>query len=142
MFSGLVYLSFGGGIIGLCVIHAGCWVAEGVVAFGLVRKHLRFRKFFAQWSLIRQVAIEAFPITVNAFLSVALIQSGFIVLKHLAADALALGFYVAAFQLVVNTSLIPEALGSAALPILSRAQSRGTGEQIVFFEAMPKICQN
>lgn len=129
VFCGLVYLSIGGGIIGLGTIHAACWVAEGIVALALVRNRLCFRKFFAPWSLVRQVAVEAFPITVNTFLSVAMIQSGFIVLKHLAADTRVLGFYAVAFQLVVNTTLIPEALGSAALPILSRAYGRGTGSK-------------
>ena len=137
---GLVYLSFGGGIIGLCAIHSACWVAEGIVAFGLVRNRLRFRKIFMPWSFVRPYAVKAFPIAVNAFLLGTLFQGGFVVLKHLTMDARTLGYYAVAFQLVANTILIPMAFGRAALPILSRAHSRGTGESIVFLEAMLKIC--
>jgi len=140
VFIGVVYLWFGGGIIGLCIIHAGCWLAEGAVALYLVRKRLCFRKSFVPWSFARPYVLEAFPIAVNIFFLIALFQSGFVVLKHLAVDPSALGFYSVAFQLVVNTVLVTEAIGQAALPILSRADDRGTGEQIVFLEAMLKIC--
>jgi O-antigen/teichoic acid export membrane protein len=139
VFFGIVYLWFGGGIIGLCIIHSGCWLAEGVVALALVRSRLSLRKLFVNWNLVRTFAIQAFPVVVNVFFKIALCQSGFIVLKHLSTDPSVLGFYAVAFQLVINTSLIPEAIGNAALPILSRAHSRGTGEQIVFLEAMLKI---
>jgi O-antigen/teichoic acid export membrane protein len=137
---GIVYLSFGGGIIGLCAIHYACWVAEGMVAFALVRKRHRSRKIFMPWSFVRPYAVKAFPIAVNAFLVGALFQVGFVVLKYLSMDARALGYYAVAFQLVANTIVIPLAFGRAALPILSRAHSRGTGESIVFLEAMLKIC--
>jgi O-antigen/teichoic acid export membrane protein len=137
---GIGYLWLGGGIIGLCIIHSGCWIAEGTLALYLVRKRLSFRKSFVPWSFARPYALEAFPIAVNIFLLIALSQSGFVVLKHLAVDQSALGFYSVAFQLIVNTVVVTEAIGQAALPILSRADDRGTGEQIVFLEAMLKIC--
>jgi O-antigen/teichoic acid export membrane protein len=137
---GLVYFSVGGGIIGLCVIHSACWVAEGVLALSLVRWRLNFRKILVPWNRIYPYAIEAFPIAANIFLFTALFQSGFIVLKHISTDALDLGYYTVAFQLVANTVIIPQAFGQAALPILSRAHSRGAGESIVFFEVMLKIC--
>ena len=140
VFCGLIYLSFGGGVIGLCIIHSACWLAEAVVALGLVRNRLGFRKTFVPWSFIRPYAVEAFPIVVNVFFLIALFQSGFVILKHVSIDARTLGLYAVAFQLVVNTTLIPEAFGSAALPILSRAHGRGTGELVVFLEAMLKIC--
>ena len=140
VFCGILYLLFGGGVIGLCVIHSACWMVEGVVAFGLVRRRLSFRKILVPWSFLRSYVIEAFPITVNIFFMTVFMQSGFVVLKHVSTDASALGFYAVAFQLGVNTVLISEALGQAALPILSRADDRGTGEQIVFLEAMLKIC--
>lgn len=137
---GLVYLASGGGIIGTCAIHSACWIVEAWVALSLVRNRLSFRKILVPWSFLRPYAIEAFPIAANIFLMLALLQSGFVVLKHLSTDAYALGFYSVAFQLVVNTVFISEAFGQAALPILSRANGRGSGEQIVFIEAMLKIC--
>lgn len=136
---GLTYLLLGGGVIGVCIIHSTCWVVEGTVAFGLVRNRLRFRKIFVPWSCTRQYAIEALPIAANAFLFMALLQSGFIILKHFSVNIYALGYYTVAFQLVANTVLIPRAFGRAALPILSRAHGRETGETIVFLEAMIKI---
>ena len=137
---GLVYLLSGGGILGLCGIHSVCWVAEGVLALSLVRRRLNFRKILVPWNRIHPYAIEAFPIAANIFLFTVLFQSGFVVLKHVSTDALALGYYTVAFQLVANTILIPQAFGQAALPVLSRAHSRGAGESIVFLEVMIKIC--
>lgn len=137
---GLVYLLSGGGILGLCGIHSVCWVAEGVFALGLVRRRLNFRKILVPWNFIRPYAIEAVPIAINLFLYSALFQCGFVVLKHISTDVLALGYYTVAFQLVANTILIPQAFGQAALPVLSRAHSRGTGESIIFLEVMLKIC--
>ena len=140
VFCGLIYFFFGGGIIGLCAIHSACFVVEGLIAIVLVRKRLSFRKIFVPSSFLRPYAVEAFPIVLNIFFLLALFQSGFVVLKHVSMDMRTLGLYTVASLLISNTAFISEALGNAALPILSRAHARGTGETIIFLEAMLKIC--
>jgi len=137
---GIVYLLMDGGIIGLCIIHSGCWLIEGVTGLFLVRSRFNIQKFSLSKQRVYTFARDAFPIAINMFFFTALLQSGFVVLKSISTDKLALGYYTIGFQLVVNTGLIPTAFGKAAMPVLSRASERGTDETIVFLEMMLKIC--
>jgi len=138
--AGMTYLLFNQDILVLCAIHSAFWILEGAVAVSLARKKLNFRKIHVPWTVARTYTLQALPIAINIFVLIAFSQCGFVVLKYLADDAHALGLYTVAFQLVVNTVLITEAFGQAALPILSRADDRGSGEQMLFLEAMLKTC--
>jgi O-antigen/teichoic acid export membrane protein len=136
---GILYLSTGGGLTGICAIHAIGWILEAALALVLVHRRLGFKKFHVPWRFASPYAREAFPVAVNVFLFLAMFQAGFIVLKHMLSEPISLGLYTVAFQMVFNTSLIPQAFGKAALPILSREYSRGSGQDIVIFQMTLKI---
>lgn len=138
--SGTAFLISGSGLLGLCFIHAACWFLEGLAGLFLVWKHYGVSLKGFSKKLFFQLAGEALPVTINVFFFTSLLQIGFIVLKEIAEDKQALGYYSIAFQLVVNTVLIPVAFGKAAMPVLSRANNRGLNETVVFLQMMLKIC--
>jgi len=122
--SGTIYLFFGGGLVGLSIIHSVSWLAEGIIGLVRVRRLLspwmiRFDRRDAT-DLLRQGAV----LGTSAGLYQWLLAGPVILIRYVAGNMAELGQFV----LVQGITMILVSSGLSllvgALPALSRAGQR------------------
>lgn len=129
---GIILLSLGFGLLAITIVHAGCWLAQGLFGHRLVRRHLNrvepSRDARALVSLIRL----GIPFVLIAFAGSWLTQGPIIVFRHLEGVGEELGQLALALQAFYILGSIVRQLSGPALPVLSRAVDRGDGKGDLF----------
>jgi O-antigen/teichoic acid export membrane protein len=118
---GIIYLSAGGGLIGLVVLHALAWIGEA--SFGLCRIHSRLTRYSLplEWgpaaTLLRQAAVLGLSTAANAWLS----SGPIMMLRYSPVGMASVGrlAMVLSFAMILVGSAY--AFFTAALPVLSRS---------------------
>jgi len=127
---GIIYLSAGGGLIGLVVLHALVWIGEA--SFGLCRMRSRLARYSLplplEWgpaaTLLRQAAVLGLSTAANAWLS----SGPIMMLRYSPVGMASLGqlAMVLSFAMILVGSAY--AFFTAALPVLSRSARQANTE--------------
>ena len=137
---GLVLLFHGYGLVALAGVHAACWLAQGFVSLGYVR-----RRFFARTSLPsggmgpRQLIVGGLPFVVWALISGWLQQGPLVLWRNLYGDGVDLGQLALAVQIYLLVGSVVAELGGAAIPVLTRSVAREDGKTRRFGEAALRV---
>jgi len=118
---GIAYLLAGGGLIGVVVLHAVCWVGEA--AFGLSRIRFRLARFqlrFA-WRPATQTLAEGAVLGLGTAAYTILASGPIMLLRHTAVGMPALGQFAIVLSLTLTLVGSAQAFFAAALPVLSRS---------------------
>lgn len=137
---GGVWLLLGGNLLGICLIHSGIWLCEAISLFLFSRMKFDYHIYIPPFDKVRELFIQCLPFALYVTLWAAFLQIGMVLLKNISSDSSHLGYYTIGFQIVLNLVLLPQAFGSAALPVLSRVAYRGTAENKIYLESVVKLC--
>lgn len=136
---GSLWLLLGGGLFGVCFIHAGAWVLEGITMLFCSKRKLSFHIIFPKYHEIAHIFVQCLPFALYMIFWMGFQHIGMVLLKNLANNEAYLGYYAVSFQLILNLILLPQVFSQAALPVLSRVQSRGSRENEVYLETVVKM---
>lgn len=123
---GVSALYLGGGLMAICVLHFCAWALEGVLA--VRRLHVRLKLplgFGKDMRLLKAVAKLSVFYMVTLWLLQAFGQLGIVGLRHLHADAGAVGQFGLAMQFVTLAVIPALVFGQAFLPGLRAGVGRG-----------------
>ncbi|MGZ8187116.1 MAG: hypothetical protein ACXWTL_11770, partial [Methylobacter sp.] len=128
-----------GGIIELALVHALTWWLQALAGFWLVKKNFvpalkpiwdsKYKAYMLRMAL---------PLLISGFAINWFLQGPIVLLKYTSLPEQTIGYLALAFQIFSLSCAIPFSLGTAALPVLSRAAQRNDGKDIFFAESMIK----
>ena len=119
----LTVLIAGQGIIALALVHAICWWLQALAGLGLL--FARFRPAQMHWAPERMAGLlwHGLPLALTLLLIAWQIQGPLVLYKPLSVDAESAGELALAFQVFQMSATLAWAVGAAALPALSAADS-------------------
>lgn len=128
-----------GGIIEVALIHALSWWLQALAGFWLVKKSFvpTLKPIWNSKFMIR-ILTMALPLLISGFAINWFLQGPVVLLKYTSLHGQTIGHLALAFQIFSLACAVPFSLGTAALPVLSRASHRNDGKDILFAETMTK----
>lgn len=117
-------------------IHGFVWCLEAVYGLIIIRRRLFDLRLNFDFAGIKNLLKQGFPLGVMILLMTLPVQGPLIFFRHLASSGDTLGQLALAMQVLFVLSNISIALGSAALPVLSRSVDREDGKDRLYAETM------
>lgn len=138
--AGLVLLSQGFGLLALAVVHAACWLLQGVASIAFVERrfHPHLRPAVHPGAVPRLLK-AGLPLLASAFLLGWLVQGPVVLLRALRGDGEWLGQLALAVQVYALVGSVVAELGSAAIPVLTRSADRDDGKTRRFADAALRV---
>ncbi|GIW12069.1 MAG: hypothetical protein KatS3mg061_3126 [Dehalococcoidia bacterium] len=127
---GLVALLSGFGIAGLGFIALVVNVVIAALFWLLLRTTFFQPRWQVDWNAARRLAVLAFPLMINNFLSSIFFRIDVLFLKPMQGDA-ATGYYTTAYKFIDGLNIIPAFFTLAVFPLFSRYAVSST-ESLVF----------
>lgn len=138
--TGLIALSLGGGVFTIALIHALSWWAHAWRGLFLLQRLMAFQftlnRYSEQWKKLAQMA---FPFFIVSTSTAWLLHGPIVLFRNASYGIKATGNFALAVQLFILTSILPQALSAAAMPIVSRAAARGDGKDKTFLSIIVRI---
>jgi O-antigen/teichoic acid export membrane protein len=122
---GLVVVLLGGDILDVAFVHLISWWAQAAASIHVVHRNIAPLRPTLDWADTRREIRVAGVLGLGLFLSGWLLQSPVVLFKHLSPDSTELGHLALAVQLLAILTMVPLSVGTAAMPLLSRAADRG-----------------
>jgi O-antigen/teichoic acid export membrane protein len=118
---GILWLLAGGGLIGVVLLHALCWVGEA--GFGVSRIHFRLTHITLRcaWRPAKQTLAEGAVLGLSAAAYTVLASGPIMILRHTAVGMPALGQFAIVQSLTMILAGSAQTFFTAALPVLSRS---------------------
>ncbi|MDD5578652.1 MAG: oligosaccharide flippase family protein [Methylobacter sp.] len=128
-----------GGINELALIHALNWWLQASAGLWLVKKNFvpTLKPLWDSKSMIHMLMM-ALPLLISGFAVNWFSQGPIVLLKYTSLPQQTIGYLALAFQIFSLSCAVPFSLGTAALPVLSRAAQRNDSKDIFFAESMIK----
>jgi O-antigen/teichoic acid export membrane protein len=117
-------------------IHGLVWCLEAVYGLMIINRHVLALKFNVKLADINHVFIQGFPLGVSVLLMTLTYQGPLIFFRHMVFSGDVLGQLALAIQAFFTLANVPLALGSVALPVLSRSVHRKDGKDQVYAETI------
>jgi O-antigen/teichoic acid export membrane protein len=123
----LAVLLAGGGLAALVAVHAAAWAAQAAWALRVAARAVAPAR--PRWSAGpgRALVAAALPFCALQLLAEWRIQGPLLLFAGVTPDAARVGQFALAMQAMLILSLVPQALGAAAQPALTRSAGRGDG---------------
>ena len=122
---GLIVVLSGRDILDVALVHLISWWIQAAASLLVVHRNLVPLRPTLDWADTRREIRVAGVLGFGLFLSGWLLQSPVVLFKHLSPDSTELGLLALAVQILAILSTVPQSVGAAALPLLSRAADRG-----------------
>ena len=118
---GIAYLLAGGGLIGVVVLHAVCWVGEAGCGLLLIRSRLAPVSLRLTWRPAKETLAEGAVLGLGAAAYTVLTSGPIMILRHTAVGMTALGQFAIVLSLTMILAGSAQSFFTAALPLLSRS---------------------
>jgi O-antigen/teichoic acid export membrane protein len=114
-------------LVGIAIIHVGSWCLQGAVTIAEVRRRhkVHLRQPDGRWIVVLR---DGIPGAIFAIAAAAFFQLPVILFRQVEGTSMSLGYFALALQLVASLQIIPYAIATASLPVLSRSAARGDGK--------------
>ncbi len=116
------------------VVHGLVWCLEAIYGLAIIHYHLLPLRLERNPTELCRVFVQGLPLGAALLLLALPYQGPLIFFRHLTSDDNALGQLALAMQVLFMLSQIMFALGSVALPVLSRSAVRQDGKDCLFAE--------
>ncbi|MCB1787857.1 MAG: oligosaccharide flippase family protein [Gammaproteobacteria bacterium] len=137
---GVLLVINGFGVIALAIVHASCWVLQGLSSMYLVRRRLgRPLRVSFHYPTARKLLSDGMPFVISALVGAWLVQGALVLLRHGGGDPAGLGQFALALQVFVLLGSVVAELAFAAIPVLSRSEDRQDGKTQHFLDATFRI---
>jgi O-antigen/teichoic acid export membrane protein len=133
---GLVLLLAGGGALAVATVHVISWWLQALRGLALIRRHIAAIRFDWAWRGLKSILAQGVPSGLGVVLFTWLLQGPIILFRYTAGTGNSLGQFTLAMQAFIILCNLPLAVGTAALPVLSRAVARHDGKDLLFVEIM------
>ncbi|MBN1913033.1 MAG: flippase, partial [Candidatus Omnitrophica bacterium] len=114
----VLVITFKGGLFVIVLSRLLCSLAEGVAMFIVSRRFIKFNWYW-KWSLSLEIIKEAWPLTFAALTGLIYMRIDQVLLFKLS-SAKELGYYAAAVRLAELPTILPAAIMTAMLTVLSK----------------------
>jgi O-antigen/teichoic acid export membrane protein len=115
----------GADILAVAFVHLLSWWIQAAASLYIVHHHLVPLRPRLDWANTSREIRVAGVLGLGIFLSGWLMQSPVVLFKHLSPDSSQLGQLALAMQILTILSTVPQSVGAAAIPLLSRSADRG-----------------
>ena len=118
------------------VVHGLVWCLEAVYGLIIIRRHVFKLRLDSNLVALKRIFLQGVPLGVSMLLISLPSQGPLIFFRHIASAGESLGQLALAMQTFILLSYLPLAIGSVALPVLSRSAAREDGKDRVYAETM------
>jgi len=136
--TGTVFLLFGGGAMGVVMVHAISWCLQALGGLLIMQRNLL--KIWINWSWpgLKNILYNGLPIGLALIMMMWLQNGPLVLFRHLSDNENSLGQLALAMQVLTILSHIPIAVAMASLPTLSRSVDRKDGKDLLYSTTMIK----
>ena len=135
----IVFIFFGGGVLGLSIIHALSWWLEGILSILWIKKSFSPMKFRVKEKELKSYFNRGLVLGIFSLSSTFILQGPLVLYRHISGLGEHLGQLALAMQALTLIASLPGFLTAGALPALSRSILRGDGKAQFFTESMIRI---
>ena len=136
---GVAVLILGGGVIEVALVHTLSWWAQGVLSLRAIHKLEPRIKPRYDPDAIKHIFEHAAPLAISSILFIWFVQGPIMMYRSIYGISPELGQLTLIIQVFIILSSIPNSIGNAALPILTRALLREDGKANIFIDGMIRI---
>jgi O-antigen/teichoic acid export membrane protein len=120
--AGVAVLALGGGVVGLCAVHAVGWVIEAAYSHRLLTRRFGALPRVREASSLTRAARDSIVFLVSSSVMPLYWQLGLVVLTSLLGETHAVGQLGVALQLLTVVATVPMTLGAALVPAIARVR--------------------
>jgi O-antigen/teichoic acid export membrane protein len=136
---GILILIAGGGVIELALAHTISWWIQGLLSLRIIRYLEPNIKLKYNSKIIISILRQSIPLGIVSILIIWFVQGPIIMFRSIEGFTPELGQVTLIIQIFIMFSSIPNSIGNAAMPVLTRALIRQDGKAEIFIDGMMRI---
>jgi O-antigen/teichoic acid export membrane protein len=134
--AGFTVLYAGGGVVEVAAVHASIWWLYALRGLIVIRRQIvPLRLDGSRRNLVLLLA-RGLPLGLQNLFVAWLLQGPIVLYRHLGGAHRSLGELALAMQAFILVAIVPNSIGAAALPVLSRSVARQDGKDQSFAQGM------
>lgn len=135
----LLVLFAGGGLSALVLVHALCWCLQALLALRVVAARVGPVRLAWPRCAIRDLGAFAVPFFLLQLLAEWRIHGPLILYRGVTDDTVLFGQFALAMQVMLLVCAVPQALGAAVQPLLSRSAVRQDGRDLAYAATLQRL---
>ena len=133
---GIALLIVGGGAIAVAIVHLISWWLQALSGLAMIRHNLVAIQLKWSWQSMKNLLAQGLPIGLAVFMLNWMQMGPLVLFRHMNDSEYGLGQLALALQAFLILGSIPMVVGTASLPVLSRAAERQDGKDLLFTEIL------